>query len=98
MVITDSQVHLWEAHRTDRPWSAEYVNEKVFVAMPGARAHREEPLEAPEWIATMDAAGVDPRGVRRPIRWRRAWVIRREFSPSERRSQTIKENGRSRTP
>lgn len=59
MKITDSQVHLWEAHRPDRPWPDEYVAQKVFVAMPGARAHREEPLEAPEWIATMDAAGVD---------------------------------------
>jgi len=59
MTVTDSQVHLWEAHRPDRPWPDEYVKQKVFVAAPGARAHREAPLEAPEMIATMDAAGVD---------------------------------------
>jgi len=59
VTITDSQVHLWEAHRPDRPWPEEHVNQKVFIAAPGARAHREEPLAAEEMIATMDAAGVD---------------------------------------
>nr|WP_255701856.1 amidohydrolase family protein [Bordetella sp. LUAb4] len=56
--ITDTQVHLWEAHRPDRPWPAEEVARKVFVAVEGARPHREEPLQAEEFLATMDAAGV----------------------------------------
>ncbi|WP_179283876.1 MULTISPECIES: amidohydrolase family protein [Alcaligenaceae] len=58
MLITDTQVHLWEAHRPDRPWPAEEIERPVFVAYDGARPHREEPLQAEEFIATMDAAGV----------------------------------------
>ncbi|WP_157793096.1 amidohydrolase family protein [Bordetella genomosp. 8] len=58
MLITDTQVHLWEAHRPDRPWPAEEVERKVFVAVEGARPHREAPLGAEEFLATMDAAGV----------------------------------------
>jgi predicted TIM-barrel fold metal-dependent hydrolase len=58
LLITDTQVHLWEAHRPDRPWPPEEVERKTFVAVPGARPHREEPLQAEEFIATMDAAGV----------------------------------------
>jgi L-fuconolactonase len=58
MLITDTQVHLWEAHRADRPWPAEDADRPVFVAVPGARPHREEPLQAEEFLATMDAAGV----------------------------------------
>lgn len=58
MLITDSQVHLWEAHRPDRPWPAEEAGRPVFVAVEGARPHRAEPLQAEEFIAAMDAAGV----------------------------------------
>lgn len=58
MLIIDTQVHLWEAHRPDRPWPAEEINRPVFVATPGARPHREEPLQDKEFLATMDAAGV----------------------------------------
>lgn len=59
MVITDSQVHLWEAHRPDRPWPAEFVAKPVFVASHGARPHRETPLGAEELLATLDACGVE---------------------------------------
>jgi len=58
MQIVDSQVHLWEAHRPDRPWPQESLAEKSFVAVPGARPHREQPLGAEELLATMDACGV----------------------------------------
>ena len=58
MVITDSQVHLWEAHRSDRPWPAEEIEQKVFIAAIGARPHREEPLGAQEMVSVMDQAGV----------------------------------------
>jgi predicted TIM-barrel fold metal-dependent hydrolase len=57
-VITDSQIHLWEAHRPDRPWPVEERG-KPFVAVPGARPHRVEPLGADEMLALMDGAGVD---------------------------------------
>ncbi|MDR3473286.1 MAG: amidohydrolase family protein [Devosia sp.] len=59
MPITDTQVHLWEAHRPDRPWPAEQVGKPSFVAVPGARPHRAEPLGADELIGMMDRAGVD---------------------------------------
>ncbi len=58
VVIVDSQVHLWEAHRPDRPWPAEERG-KAFVAVPGARPHRAEPLLAEEMLALMNGAGVD---------------------------------------
>lgn len=56
-MIVDSQVHLWEAHRPDRPWPPEQRG-KPFVAVPGARPHRGEPLGAAELLAAMDGAGV----------------------------------------
>ena len=59
MRIIDSQVHLWEAHRPDRPWPAEFVGKPVFVASQGARPHREEPLGAEEMLEVMDAASVE---------------------------------------
>ena len=59
MLITDAQVHLWEAHRPDRPWPPEQVGTPSFVAVPGARPHRAEPLGADELVATMDASGID---------------------------------------
>jgi len=58
MIITDSQVHLWEAHRLDRPWPPEAEAHKVFIAAPGARPHREEPLGAEEMVGMMNAVGV----------------------------------------
>ncbi|MBV9460408.1 MAG: amidohydrolase [Bradyrhizobium sp.] len=58
-MIIDSQVHLWEAHRPDRPWPAEQIGKPSFVTMPGARPHRPEPLGAEELLAMMDKAGVD---------------------------------------
>ncbi len=58
MIITDSQVHLWEAHRPDRPWPPEEVPHRIFVAAPGARPHREEPLGATEMVGMMNAVGV----------------------------------------
>jgi predicted TIM-barrel fold metal-dependent hydrolase len=58
-LIIDSQVHLWEAHRPDRPWPAEQVGKPSFVTMPGARPHRPEPLGAEELLGMMDKAGVD---------------------------------------
>ncbi len=59
MLITDTQVHLWEAHRPDRPWPPEQVGKPSFVAVPGARPHRAEPLGADELIAMMDRTGID---------------------------------------
>lgn len=58
-MIIDSQVHLWEAHRPDRPWPAEQIGKPSFVTMQGARPHRPEPLGAEELIAMMDQTGVD---------------------------------------
>jgi predicted TIM-barrel fold metal-dependent hydrolase len=57
-VIIDSQVHLWEAHRPERPWPLDERG-KTFVAGPGARPHRAEPLLADEMLALMNEAGVD---------------------------------------
>ena len=58
MIVTDAQVHVWEAHRPDRPWPAENRANPAFVAVPGARPHRAEPIGAGEMVAMMDAAGV----------------------------------------
>ncbi len=58
MNITDSQVHIWEAHRPDRPWDPDEVHTPVFVAVPGARPHREAPISAEEMNTLMDGAGV----------------------------------------
>jgi len=52
-MIIDAQIHLWEAHRPDRPWLPEYIGQKI------GPAHRAEPLEAPEMLSLMNAAGVD---------------------------------------
>jgi predicted TIM-barrel fold metal-dependent hydrolase len=58
MIVTDSQVHVWEPHSPQRPWPAESLQSRAFVAVPGARPHREEPIGADEMAAMMDAAGV----------------------------------------
>jgi predicted TIM-barrel fold metal-dependent hydrolase len=61
MTITDAQVHVWEPHSPQRPWPAESLAALPggFVAAPGARPHRPEPIGADEMVAMMDAAGVD---------------------------------------
>jgi predicted TIM-barrel fold metal-dependent hydrolase len=58
-MIIDSQIHLWEAHRPDRPWPADQIGKPSFVSVPGARPHRPEPLGADEAIGMMDAIGID---------------------------------------
>lgn len=52
-MIIDAQIHLWEAHRPDRPWQPEFIGHKI------GPTHRPEPLEAPEMLAMMNAVGVD---------------------------------------
>lgn len=61
MIVTDAQVHVWEPHSPQRPWPAESLAALPggFVAAPGARPHRAEPIGADEMVAMMDAAGVD---------------------------------------
>ena len=58
-MIVDAQVHLWEAHRPDRPWPSEQVGKPSFIAVPGARPHRPEPLGADELLGMMDQTGID---------------------------------------
>ena len=58
-MIIDAQLHLWEAHRPDRPWPADQIGKPSFVSVPGARPHRPEPLGADEAIGMMDAIGID---------------------------------------
>jgi predicted TIM-barrel fold metal-dependent hydrolase len=58
MLITDSQVHVWEAHRPDRPWPSENQGKPSFVAVPGARPHRAEPINGLEMTSMMNSAGV----------------------------------------
>ncbi len=56
MFITDSQIHLWAANTPQRPWPARHA------------PHRPIPLEAPEMLREMDAAGV-ARAVVVPPSW-----------------------------
>ena len=58
MLISDAQVHLWEADRPDRPWP------KGQQRPP----HRPNGFGAEEMLAEMDAAGVD-RAVIVPPTW-----------------------------
>jgi predicted TIM-barrel fold metal-dependent hydrolase len=58
MIITDAQVHVWEAHSAERPWPAASRDSPSFVAVPGARPHRAEPIGAQEMVGMMDGAGV----------------------------------------
>lgn len=58
MIITDAQVHIWQAHSAERPWPQPGLPGQGFMAVPGARPHRAEPIGAQEMIAMMDAAGV----------------------------------------
>ena len=69
MVITDAQVHLWEAHRPDRPWLPEDVGHTVIIAGEGARPHREKPFEAAEMTELMDARACRVRSLCRPRWW-----------------------------
>ena len=57
MLVTDAQVHVWEADRPDRPWPTPRRNEP-----------QQEGFSAEEAIAEMDAAGVD-RAVIVPPSW-----------------------------
>src|SRR5215211_3994827 len=54
--IVDSQVHIWGANTTERPWPAR------------TQPHREEPLGAEELLGLMDEAGVD-RAILVPPSW-----------------------------
>jgi predicted TIM-barrel fold metal-dependent hydrolase len=58
MVVTDSQIHVWEVDRPDRPWPQP----------PRNRPQREGGFSAAEAIAAMDEAGVD-RAVIVPPTW-----------------------------
>src|SRR4051812_12215237 len=46
-MITDAQVHLWEANRPDRPWPE------------GSKADLAEPMTAERFLPMMDEVGVD---------------------------------------
>ena len=58
MLVTDGQVHVWEADRPDRPWPTSRRNDP----------QQEKGFSAEEAIAEMDAAGVD-RAVIVPPSW-----------------------------
>ena len=58
MIITDAQVHVWQAHSPERPWPPENRISGGFVAVEGARPHRAEPISAEEMVAMMQEAGV----------------------------------------
>jgi predicted TIM-barrel fold metal-dependent hydrolase len=58
MLISDAQVHLWEADRPDRPWPKG----------PQRHPHRPNGFSAEEMLVEMDAAGVD-RAVIVPPTW-----------------------------
>src|ERR1700716_3307815 len=58
MLLTDAQVHLWDAERPSRPWPK-----------PQARPpHRPNGFPAEEMLSEMDAAGVD-RAIIVPPTW-----------------------------
>ena len=58
MLITDTQVHLWEPDRPDRPWPKEQHR----------RPHRPNGFSAEQVLAEMDAAGVG-RAIVVPPHW-----------------------------
>src|SRR5580698_7484375 len=60
MLIVDSQVHIWGADTTDRPWPAPAHGRPVV--------HREQPITAQTLLADMKAAGVD-RAIVVPPSW-----------------------------
>jgi hypothetical protein len=50
VIVTDAQVHVWEAHRPAARGLPKASREPgVFVAVPGARPHRAEPIGAKRW-------------------------------------------------
>jgi predicted TIM-barrel fold metal-dependent hydrolase len=57
-MITDAQVHIWEASRPDRPWPQPLRNQPQLA----------NGFAAPEMVAQMEAAGVD-RAVIVPPTW-----------------------------
>jgi predicted TIM-barrel fold metal-dependent hydrolase len=58
IVISDAQVHFWQPHSAERPWPAEQLHSRSFLTVAGARPHRAEPVTPQEFLATMDATGV----------------------------------------
>lgn len=58
----DSQIHIWEADRPDRPWPAAGWDGKT------RHVHRDVPIEAAEVLARMDEAGV-ARAILVPPSW-----------------------------
>jgi predicted TIM-barrel fold metal-dependent hydrolase len=57
--ITDAQVHVWEAPSPQRPWPEGSDPSRGFLAAPGARPHRAEPVGGEDMIGWMDEAGVE---------------------------------------
>ena len=58
MIITDTQVHIWEVDRPGRPWPAR----------PGRPPHKPHGFSAEEMLVEMDAAGID-RAIIVPPHW-----------------------------
>ena len=58
MIIIDTQVHLWEVNRPDRPWAVQL----------GRPPHMPHGFSAEEMVAKMDATGVD-RAIIVPPHW-----------------------------
>ena len=58
IVITDAQVHFWQAHSEARPWPADQLHSRSFLTVPGARPHRAEPVTPQEFLQVMDECGV----------------------------------------
>lgn len=59
VIITDAQIHIWEAERPGRAWDPQEAGGAPFAPAAGARPHREEPVGAETMTAAMDEAGVD---------------------------------------
>lgn len=58
LVVTDAQVHFWQPHSEARPWPPEQRGSPSFLAVPGARPHRAEPVTPEEFLPLMDRTGV----------------------------------------
>jgi L-fuconolactonase len=52
MMIVDSQVHIWAANSSERPWPP-------IVDPTQSRAHKPEPITTADMLREMNAAGVD---------------------------------------
>ena len=51
-MITDAQVHIWNANTPDDPWD------------PGAQSHLPDPMPAERMLGLMDEAGIDRAVIR----------------------------------